>query len=58
MIRPTYNKKVMATFNVPGYVQVKSLSHIHVSLARWHEYKYFIFQDRAQYKNKFKPQKK
>ena len=39
----------MATFNVPWYVQVevyKSTSY-NASLARWNEYKYFIFQDRA-----------
>ena len=48
----------MATFNVLGYVQVYKpmVPHIHVSLARWNEYKYFIFQDRAKYKNKFMPQ--
>ena len=29
LIRPTYNKKVMATFNVTGYVQVyKPISYI------------------------------
>ena len=37
------------TFNVRGMYKYISLPHIHVhvSLARWNEYKYFIFQDRA-----------
>ena len=34
----------------PGMNKFISLPHIHVRLARWNEYKYFIFQDRAYYK--------
>ena len=56
LIRPAYNKNVMATFNVPWYVQVYKRT-TYVRLARWNEYKYFIFQIRASYKNKFKLQK-
>ena len=37
----------MATFNVRGMYKYISLPHIHVSLARWNEYKYFIFKSKA-----------
>ena len=35
----------MATFNVPGYVEVYRPTSYTLSLARWNEYNYFIFQD-------------
>ena len=43
LVRPTYNKNAMATFNVPRYVQV----YMPTSYTWKNEYKCFIFQDRA-----------
>ena len=42
----------MATFNVPGYVEVYKPTSYTLILTRQNEYKYFIFQDRAKLKSK------
>ena len=44
LIRPTHKKKMTwPHLMFQGMYKYIRLPHIHISLARWNEYKYFIF---------------